>query len=42
MLNVLIVEDEPSYIEALQITLEPEGFAILGPSCPNYPRGRAV
>ncbi len=28
MLNVLIVEDEPSYIEALQITLEPEGFLI--------------
>ena len=28
MLNVLIVEDEPSYLEALQITLEPEGFAI--------------
>ncbi len=28
MLNVLIVEDEPSYIEALKITLEPEGFAV--------------
>jgi two-component system response regulator RegX3 len=28
MLNVLIVEDEPSYLEALQITLEPEGFAV--------------
>lgn len=28
MLNVLIIEDEPSYLEALQITLEPEGFAI--------------
>ena len=29
MLSVLIIEDEPSYIEALQITLEPEGFAVL-------------
>lgn len=28
MLKVLIVEDEASYIEALQITLEPEGFAV--------------
>jgi two-component system response regulator RegX3 len=28
MLNVLIVEDEPSYLEALQITLEPEGFIV--------------
>ena len=28
MLNVLIVEDEPSYLEALKITLEPEGFAV--------------
>ena len=28
MLNVLIVEDEPSYLEALQVTLEPEGFAV--------------
>lgn len=29
MLTVLIVEDEPSYIDALKITLEPEGFAVL-------------
>jgi two-component system response regulator RegX3 len=29
VLNVLIVEDEQSYLEALQITLEPEGFAIV-------------
>jgi two-component system response regulator RegX3 len=28
VLNVLIVEDEPSYLEALQITLQPEGFAV--------------
>lgn len=28
MLNVLIVEDEASYIEALKITLEPEGFSV--------------
>lgn len=28
MHRVLIVEDEPSYVEALQITLEAEGFAI--------------
>ena len=28
MLNVLIVEDEPSYLEALKITLEPEGFLV--------------
>lgn len=28
MLTVLIVEDEPSYLEALQITLEPEGFEV--------------
>ncbi|MGA9594917.1 MAG: response regulator, partial [Acidimicrobiia bacterium] len=28
MLNVLIVEDEVSYLEALKITLEPEGFSI--------------
>ena len=28
MLNVLIVEDEPSYLEALQVTLEAEGFAL--------------
>lgn len=28
MLNVLIVEDELSYLEALKVTLEPEGFAI--------------
>lgn len=28
MLDVLIVEDEPSYLEALQITLEPEGFSV--------------
>lgn len=29
MLNVLIVEDEPSYLEALQVTLEPEGFNVV-------------
>jgi two-component system response regulator RegX3 len=29
LLNVLIIEDEPSYLEALQITLEPEGFTII-------------
>jgi len=29
MHRVLIVEDEPSYVEALQITLEAEGFAIV-------------
>ncbi|MDJ0923008.1 MAG: response regulator transcription factor [Acidimicrobiia bacterium] len=28
MLEVLIVEDEPSYLDALKITLEPEGFSI--------------
>ena len=28
MLDVLIVEDEPSYIDALKITLEPEGFSL--------------
>ncbi len=28
MLNVLIVEDEPSYVEALQVTLEVEGFHV--------------
>jgi len=28
VLNVLIVEDEPSYVEALQVTLEVEGFAV--------------
>ena len=28
MLNILIVEDEASYVEALKITLEPEGFTI--------------
>lgn len=28
MLNVLIVEDEPSYVEALKVTLEPEGFEV--------------
>lgn len=28
MLNVLIIEDEPSYLEALKITLEPEGFRV--------------
>jgi two-component system, OmpR family, response regulator RegX3 len=28
MLNVLIVEDEASYVEALKITLEPEGFSV--------------
>lgn len=28
MLNVLIVEDEPSYVEALRVTLQPEGFAV--------------
>ena len=28
MLNVLIDEDESSYVEALKITLEPEGFAV--------------
>lgn len=28
MLRVLIVEDEASYLEALKITLEPEGFAL--------------
>lgn len=28
MLTVLIVEDESSYLEALQVTLEPEGFAV--------------
>lgn len=28
MLRVLIVEDEPSYLEALRITLEPEGFQV--------------
>lgn len=28
MVDVLIVEDEPSYLEALQITLEPEGFSV--------------
>ena len=29
MLTVLIVEDEPSYIDALKITLEPEGFRVV-------------
>ena len=28
MLNVLIVEDEASYLEALKVTLEPEGFSV--------------
>ncbi len=28
MLDVLIVEDEPSYVDALKITLEPEGFLV--------------
>jgi two-component system response regulator RegX3 len=28
VLNVLIVEDEPSYVEALQVTLEVEGFHV--------------
>jgi two-component system response regulator RegX3 len=28
LVDVLIVEDEPSYLEALQITLEPEGFSV--------------
>jgi two-component system response regulator RegX3 len=28
MLTVLIVEDEPSYLHALRITLEPEGFTV--------------
>lgn len=28
MLTVLIVEDEPSYLDALRITLEPEGFTV--------------
>jgi two-component system response regulator RegX3 len=28
LLDVLIVEDEPSYLEALRITLEPEGFSV--------------
>lgn len=28
MLDVLIVEDEPSYLDALKITLEPEGFSV--------------
>lgn len=28
MLKVLIVEDEPSYLEALRVTLEPEGFSV--------------
>ena len=30
MLAVLIVEDEQSYLEALRVTLEPEGFAVTG------------
>lgn len=29
MLTILIVEDEPSYVDALKITLEPEGFSVL-------------
>lgn len=29
MLTVLIVEDEPSYLDALKITLEPEGFTVV-------------
>lgn len=29
MLTVLIVEDETSYLEALEVTLQPEGFTIL-------------
>jgi two-component system response regulator RegX3 len=28
LLEVLIVEDEPSYLEALRVTLEPEGFSV--------------
>jgi two-component system response regulator RegX3 len=28
LLDVLIVEDEPSYLDALKITLEPEGFSV--------------
>jgi len=28
LLNVLIVEDEASYLEALKVTLEPEGFSV--------------
>jgi two-component system response regulator RegX3 len=28
LLNVLIIEDEPSYLDALQITLEAEGFMV--------------
>ena len=27
-MDVLIVEDEPSYLDALKITLEPEGFSV--------------
>jgi two-component system response regulator RegX3 len=30
VLAVLIVEDEQSYLEALRVTLEPEGFAVTG------------
>lgn len=30
MLSVLIIEDEPSYLEALRVTLEPEGFLVTG------------
>lgn len=30
MLAVLIIEDEQSYLEALRVTLEPEGFAVTG------------
>ena len=30
MLRVLIVEDESSYLEALRVTLEPEGFQVVG------------
>ena len=29
MLTILIVEDEPAYLDALKITLEPEGFSVL-------------
>jgi two-component system response regulator RegX3 len=28
LLNILIIEDEPSYLEALRITLQPEGFIV--------------
>ena len=28
MLTILIVEDEPSYIDALKVTLQPEGFTV--------------